>query len=427
MKGAGPDFWPLFGGFGVILIEHREERDVLNRTSQVRPAVAAACLALAVACSSDTVVAPDITPEATAVAALIAVDGNGQIGAAGAPLGVALRVKALDPLGNPVRDATVTFTVMAGGGSLAGGSVRTGSDGVAVSEWTLGPVSGVQSVTAHSATAQALFTATACLPTSCPELLYVHGGNIYRFETGTGESQQLTFDGRSFNPAWSPDGQRIAFAKADMQNAMAVDVYLMNADGSAIERVTSGLPFHSPAWSPDGKALALAGDWWLCVYQCAIYVLDLTEAGNIPQVAAPMGTDPAWSPDGMQIAFVSLSGDDGYHALYLTNAGGGVVSELVARGEGAIDHPAWSPDGQRIAFGKCHRGTCDIFVLDIGQSQITRLTNLGDARWPSWSADGTRIAFSRWGPAGPSVEYVAAAGGNPVPLVAGSHSPAWRP
>lgn len=401
---------------------------MLHRTSQVRPAVAAACFALAVACSSDTAFAPDIAPKATPVAALIAVEGNGQIGAAGAPLGVALRVKAVDALGNPVAGATVTFTVVAGGGSLVGASVPTGSDGVAVSgKWTLGPAAGVQSVTARSATAQVVFTATACVPTSCPELLYVRDGNIYRFETGTGESQQLTFDGRNFNPAWSPDGQRIAFARAGTPSAMTVDVYLMNADGSAVERVTSGVPFHSPAWSPDGKALALAGDWWLCVYECAIYVLDLTEPGSIPQVAVPMGADPAWSPDGMQIAFVSLSGDDGYHALHLRNAGGGEVSVLVARDEGAINHPAWSPDGQRIAFGKCHIGTCDIFVLDIGQSQITRLTNVGDARWPSWSADGTRIAFSRWGPAGPSVEYVAAAGGNPVPLVAGSHSPAWSP
>jgi len=363
------------------------------------------------------------------VASLEVLAGDDQAREVESVVPIHLRVRVRDSFSNPVGGARVTFSVVSGAGAVSPDTTNAGQDGVASTSWTLGTQPGHHQVRAQSEGATVLLTAEACERQSCPQLLFVRAGNIYTFRPAGGESaRQLTSDGRSFNPAWSPDGRRIAFARSPAATAMSVDVYIMDADGSNVERRTSGTPFHSPSWAPDGQALALAGDWWLCVYECAIYRLELGGHAAAPRRLAPMGADPAWSPDGKKIAFVSLSGDDGYHALYIMNADGTGITTVVPRDQGSINHPVWSPDGGQIAFSKC-RGTCDIYVAASNGFEPKQLTAVGDASWPSWSPDGKRIAFSRWsyGVTVHSIHYVNIAGGGPVELVWNAHSPGWRP
>src|SRR5205807_7226258 len=65
-------------------------------------------------------------------------------------------------------------------------------------------------------------------------------------------------------PFWSPDGNRIAFTGADRPAPRTADLYVANADGTGVERVTDGERLYlggTGAWSPDGKRLVLfAGD-----------------------------------------------------------------------------------------------------------------------------------------------------------------------
>lgn len=92
------------------------------------------------------------------------VAGDGQSGAVGAALGTALRVRVVDRLGAPIPGVTVTFTVGAGGGTLATATAVTGPDGVATNNWTLGPVAGTNTVTASfpgTSLAPVVFTAQA--------------------------------------------------------------------------------------------------------------------------------------------------------------------------------------------------------------------------------------------------------------------------
>lgn len=362
------------------------------------------------------------------VASIDALVGDNQAGDVESTLPIALSVRVRDSFSNRVGGARVTFSVVSGAGAVSADTVTAGQDGVASTSWTLGTQPGHHQVRAQSERATVLFTAYACAPQSCPQLLFVRDGNIYTFRPAGGETRQLTSYGRSFNPAWSPDGRRIAFARSAAATAMLVDVYIMDADGSNVEQKTSGIPFHSPSWAPDGQALALAGDWWLCVYECAIYRLELGGPAAAPRRLAPMGADPAWSPDGKKIAFVSLSGDDGYHALYIMNADGTGITTVVPRDSDAINHPVWSPDGSQIAFSKC-RGECDIYVSASDGSEPRQLTAVGDASWPAWSPDGKRIAFSRWsypgGVTNYSIHYINIAGGDPVLMVANAHSPGW--
>lgn len=356
--------------------------------------------------------------------------GNNQDAFAGAPLEHPLEVRVVDLYDNPVSSAPVSFTVISGNGTIAGGSAVTDAAGIAVSgQWTLGPEPGVQQVSARSENGtQTVFTAIACEP-SClpPQFAFVRSGRIVVTDiSGGGGVLELTDGGRDDRPAWAPDGSRIAFVRRGPD--LWDDLYLMDADGSDAVRILAATIYNygAPAWSPDGRTLAVHyGD---CTYDCAIGLLDLDLNGTAPVRIASQAAWPAWSPDGKKIAFVSLSGDDGYHALHLMNSDGSDVTELTLRDPGGIQHPTWSPDGRRIAFSKCSHGGCDIYVVSATASPgtaVERLTTVGDALSPAWSPDGIWIAFTRFR-TGPSVAYVPGVGGEPIHFMQGS-APAWRP
>jgi Tol biopolymer transport system component len=358
--------------------------------------------------------------------------GDQQFGFVGHALLHPLQVRAADAFGNGVRGVSVTFAVISGNGSLGRTTAVTDDAGIATSLWTLGAAPGAQQVRAQSEALETVFTAHAC-DESCPapQLAFVRNGEITVGNLLTGEVRPLTGGGgnREMHPAWSPDGSRIAFVRDRTANGRTVlsgaELYLMNADGSNV--VLRAPVFHSPAWSPDGQRLAVAsGDCW---YYCDIFLLSVDKDGTEPVRIASSAADPAWSPDGSRIAFVSLSGDDGYHALHVMNADGSDVTPVTVRDEGAIDHPTWSPDGRRIAFSKCIRDACNIFIVGSDGVGLVQLTTFGHALGPAWSADGARIAFNRFNSASGvgDIAYVAADGGAGLTPIYAGHSPAWRP
>lgn len=158
-----------------------------------------------------------------------------------------------------------------------------------------------------------------------------------------------------------------------------------------------------------------------------MFLLFVDEESEPPIHVASDAAQPAWSPDGTKIAYVSLSGDDGYHELHVMNADGSGVTPITRRDEGAIYRPTWSPNGQRIAFSKCTRGGCTIFAVNSDGSELVQLTMAGSSFGPAWSPDGTRIAFTLGGSWPGGIAYVAADGGDPTMIVSSGHSPAWRP
>lgn len=330
-----------------------------------------------------------------------------------------------DQFNNAISGATVTFTVLSGGGSIGGATAVTSSTGVASSgPWTLGATPGTQQVRARVGTVDLVFTAEACMTTCAAtgQLAFVRSGNIYRMLLD-GTVIQLTTMGNNNHPAWSPDGRRIAFTRYDGSDP---DIFIMNADGSNVVRRTSGADFHSPAWSPDGRTLAAARGY---IYHGDIYLMSAVDDGAAPTWLAGSAVRPAWSPDGKQIAYVELSGDDGYDRIGVMNSDGSQARSVTPPAGGA-DRPTWSPDGKQIAFADWKAGMSQVYVVNADGSGLRSVTHPTFASGAAWAPDGNRIAYAlsaQPGVSGSAIMFVTPEGVGPTMLINNASSPAWAP
>jgi Tol biopolymer transport system component len=150
-------------------------------------------------------------------------------------------------------------------------------------------------------------------------------------------------NGSDTDPAWSPDGRRIAFSSDRDGNA---EIYVMNPDGTGVTRITSSVSDEiQPAWSPDGSKLAFEQACTSNTQQCIPLILVMNADGSRRTVIIN-GREPAWSPDGRKIAYVSVVCD--YYGYY----GGGCESAGIrivgTDGKGDVEvvstpasRPAW--------------------------------------------------------------------------------------
>lgn len=119
---------------------------------------------------------------------------------------------------------------------------------------------------------------------------------IYVMHADGGGLQQLTAEaGNDLEPAWSPDGRRIAFARSPRtQGVGESDLYVVEVDGGNETRLTSGPAADAdPAWSPDGQRVAFtryAND------AGTIMVVNVDGSGIRPLTDIGAGAMPSWSP-----------------------------------------------------------------------------------------------------------------------------------
>ena len=199
--------------------------------------------------------------------------------------------------------------------------------------------------------------------------------------------------------AWSPAGRIAMISQVPdwtSQGTTSPEILVINSDGSEQRRLTSGTGFESnPAWSPDGRRIAFTGGR---DGNAGIYVInaDGTEQRLLMPAAATYPAQPAWSPNGEKIAFtIELPKAPGAQTrnleIYVVNADGSGQRRLT-RNTVRDNDPVWSPDGRRIAF----ESNWQLWVMNADGSGKRRLTRKGVHNFnPAWSPDGKRIAFER--------------------------------
>ena len=194
-----------------------------------------------------------------------------------------------------------------------------------------------------------------------------------------------------FDPAWSRDGSRIAFASSrdDGSGTSGTRLYIMDADGGNLQQLTFGeTEDRAPSWSPDGSRLV----FFTPPHQAVAYLVNADGTGREP-LGLGANYFPTWSPDGEPIAYADFS-------INTINPDGGGWKPV--GGHPWATEPDWSPDHQRLAFWR-FRGEADanpgIYTItpdvsNAGTSQPHMIpgTTSEDAR-PVWSPDGSMFAF----------------------------------
>jgi endonuclease YncB( thermonuclease family) len=226
-------------------------------------------------------------------------------------------------------------------------------------------------------------------------------------------------------PAWSPSGKQIAFHS--FRNFNNPQIYVMNADGSGLERLTNN-QFHdaSPSWSPDGSRIAFDSSR---NGNLDIYVMNANGSGQ-RRLTSDVASDefPSWSPDGTKIAF--QSNRSGNYEIYVMNAdGSGAVN--VTNDPADDITPDWSLNGREIVFVRGSGDSYDVRKMNASGSGQTNLSrNAGRHSGPDWSPDGSAIAFSNPERGNGDIWVMDANGGNERELVSGNEPeefPDWAP
>jgi hypothetical protein len=150
-------------------------------------------------------------------------------------------------------------------------------------------------------------------------------------------------------------------------------------DGSRRELALPFDEIHDPAWAPDGDRIAFAA---LKDGRSDLHAVRLSD-GALERLTDDADGDftPAWSRDGRLAWIKEVEGRTLLHV-----AGRGAVSRSWA----LLEHPQWSPDGKSIVVAADVGGVYDAFSVDPETGRAKRLTRFkGGVSYPAWHPDGT--------------------------------------
>ncbi len=230
------------------------------------------------------------------------------------------------------------------------------------------------------------------------------GGNIYAVNgDGTGLTRVTT----GIDPAYSPDGSKIAFSRW----TSPAGVYIANADCSNEQLLFGAAQSLSPQWSPDGSQIVFTQqkggtpDSHFCFgrYGCfsipadphwKLGVVNVNDGTLFDPSSTPHSFAPTWRSDGTAIAYA-----DGTFGVMGTIPTGGAPFNLFTQNPD-VQSPIYSADGSKIVFMAKQHDHWEIDAMNADGSNVVAVTRADPLLFyvvnnvaPTWSPDGKQILF----------------------------------
>jgi TolB protein len=200
--------------------------------------------------------------------------------------------------------------------------------------------------------------------------------NIFFHDLSSGQRQLFShFSGLNTAAAVSPDGRRVAMI---LSKGGSPDVYVINADGSGLKRLTvTREDESSPCWTADGESIVFATKVNERRALCKVPAAG-GQVQRISTVGASNPTEPDCSPDGKWIAFTRQTRD---FEICVVPAGGGEATILVSGAD-----PSWAPNSRTLVFTREQNHRRYLSLLDVPTKQVKDISRIsGSNSQPSWA------------------------------------------
>jgi len=217
------------------------------------------------------------------------------------------------------------------------------------------------------------------------------GTNRYELHVADsdGKNEQVALSSKEpiISPAWSPDGNNLAYVSFEQKKPV---VYVHSLASSKRIVVANFKGSNSaPAWSSDGRKLAI-----VLSKEGGSQIFTVNADGSGAQrltTDSGISTEPFFSPDGQSIYFTSDRG--GSPQIYRTSVNGGEAQRVTFEGNYNVS-PRVSPDGKTLAFISRRESGFHLAVMDLASKQVQVLTDSYKDESPSFAPNGRMILIA---------------------------------